>query len=78
MRERRSLARESRLGSDGRRNRNRRRRMDAFKRQLVYSVLTPVFMSSLSMFHSLPNSKILLDEILGLRRSRDFEFILLV
>ena len=36
--------------------------MDAFKRQLVYSVLTPVFMSSLSMFHSLPNSKILLDE----------------
>ena len=36
--------------------------MDAFKRQLVYSVLTPVFMPSLSMFHSLPNSKILLDE----------------
>ena len=45
--------------------------MDAFKRQLVYSVLTPVFMSSLSMFHSLPNSKILLDEILGLRMGAD-------
>ena len=37
--------------------------MDAFKRQLVYSVLTPVFhVFSPSMFHSLPNSKILLDE----------------
>ena len=34
--------------------------MDAFKRQLVYTVLTPVFILSLSMFHSLPNSKILL------------------
>ena len=51
--------------------------MDAFKRQLVYPVLTPVFMPSLSMFHSLPNSKILLEEILGLRRSRDFGFHLL-
>ena len=36
--------------------------MDAFKRQLVCSVLTPVFMPSLSMFHSRPNSKILLVE----------------
>ena len=35
--------------------------MDAFKRQLVYSVFDSCFhVLSLSMFHSLPNSKILL------------------
>ena len=39
--------------------------------------LTPVFMFSLSTFHSLPKLKILLEEILGLRRRRSFEFILL-
>ena len=65
VRERRSLAQESRLEAtvDGIAIAG-----DAWtlsKGSWFTPFLTPVFMPSLSMFHSLPNSKILLEEILG-------------
>ena len=64
-RERRSIAQGSRLERRSSESQSQETHGRFQLQSRFVTVLTPVFIPSLSMFHSLPNSKILLEEILG-------------